>query len=210
MMKNNFETLSLVGQYAKLEPLAFEHCQELLSAANFSRSTFDLTDVPSDVDSMNTYISTAIKGRENGTIIPFTVRDKRTGKILGSTRFANLEYWKWRDNHPLKRNSSIPDALEIGWAWLSEDAQRTGITTDCAILLLTQAFEGFNVHRVTFKTDSRNERSRRSIERLGAKLDGVIRYHMPAYDGQIRDSAFYSIISSEWASVSANIRSKLR
>ena len=207
---NEFENLKFEGRYACLEPLQMGHAENLLSAANFSRNTFQFTPVPSDIDTMKNYISIAIDGRKGGSTIPFVIVEKCTGKIVGTTRYANLEYWKWPPNHPLKRSAGVPDALEIGWTWISEKFQRTGINTDCKILLLTHAFEVLKVHRVTFKTDARNEKSRINIERIGAKLDGIIRQHMPAYDGKVRDSAFFSILISEWPEIITNLRNKLR
>jgi RimJ/RimL family protein N-acetyltransferase len=205
-----FLNLKFEGRHACLVPLEMSHLDGLLCAANFSRTTFQFTPVPLDVDAMKAYISTAIDGVKDGSTVPFTILDRKTGRIVGSTRYTNLEYWKWSPNHPLKRSLEIPDALEVGWTWLSEEFQRTGINTDCKILLLTYAFEALKVHRVTFKTDARNEKSRTNIERIGAKLDGIIRNHMPAYDGEIRNSAYYSIIREEWPAVIASLKNKLR
>ena len=91
-----------------------------------------------------------------------------------------------------------PDAVEIGSTWLAPSAQRTAINTHAKLLMLTHAFEAWAVLRVTLKTDARNLRSRAAIERIGARFDGVLRAHMPAFDGGVRDTAFYSIVAVEW------------
>ena len=108
----------------------------------------------------------------------------------------NAERWEWR------RAGAHPDAVEIGSTWLTASAQRTPINTEAKLLMLTHAFEVWNVLRVTLKTDARNGRSRNAILRLGAQFDGVLRAHMPAYDiAEPRDSAYYSILASEWPDV---------
>jgi RimJ/RimL family protein N-acetyltransferase len=102
------------------------------------------------------------------------------------------------------------DAVEIGWTWLAASAQRTGINTEAKRLMLGHAFEVWEVHRVTLKTDARNQRSRAAIERLGAKLDGLLRGHMPAYDGEVRTSAVYSIVRDEWPAVRVRLDELVR
>ena len=102
-----------------------------------------------------------------------------------------------------------PDALEIGATWLSDLAQRTRCNTEAKYLMLTHAFDVWEVHRVALKTDERNTRSRRAIERLGAKLDGVRRADMPGQDGSVRSSAYYSIVRAEWPAVRATLEQSL-
>jgi RimJ/RimL family protein N-acetyltransferase len=98
---------------------------------------------------------------------------------------------------------------EIGGTWLAPRVQRTPVNTEAKLLMLAHAFEVWRVRRVSLKTDARNERSRRAIERLGARFDGVLRAHMPAADGGLRDSAFYSILDAEWPAVRETLRSRL-
>ena len=116
-----------------------------------------------------------------------------------------IERWKWTDaGNPLqRRRPEFADALEIGSTWLAKPAQRTAVNTHAKLLMLTHAFEVWEVRRVMLKTDARNVRSRNAIERLGAKFDGVLRAHMPAFDGGVRDTAFYSIVATEWPTVKA-------
>jgi len=121
--------------------------------------------------------------------------------VVGSTRFGEIESWTWPEAHPQRRPAGIPDAAEIGWTWLAEEAQRTAVNTEAKRLMLAHAFETWRVHRITMITDVRNARSRAAIERLGATPEGVRRAHFPAPDGTVRDSAAYSILAAEWPAV---------
>jgi N-acetyltransferase len=126
--------------------------------------------------------------------------------VVGSTRFMNIEHFAWKVPSDLQRNEDAIDAVEIGATWLGAEARRTAINTHAKLLMLTHAFETWQVRRVTLKTDSRNARSRNAIERLGARLDGILRAHMPAFDGAVRDTAFYSILCDEWPAVGERLR----
>ncbi len=159
---------------------------------------------------MRQYVDSALAGHNLGAILPFAVIQRSTGNAVGSTRFGNIEYWDWPEDSPYQRGEHLPDVVEIGWTWLAPEAQRTGINTESKLLMLTHAFETWMVHRVSFRTDSRNERSRAAIERIGATLDGVVRAASIAYDGAIRDTAYYSIIESEWPAVKGRISALLR
>ena len=99
--------------------------------------------------------------------------------------------------------------MEIGWTWLGAAAQRTAVNTEAKLLMLTHAFEEWRVHRVSFMTDSRNERSRNAILRLGARFDGILRAQRPASDGGIRDTAAFSILESEWPMIRRQLQSRL-
>jgi RimJ/RimL family protein N-acetyltransferase len=197
--------VTLEGTHVLLDPLSFNHIPALVQAATRSRDTFALTDVPADEHAMRRYVEAALAGRDSGTMLPFAIIDRKTGRVVGSTRFGNIEFWKWPAGSPHQRGTHLPDVVEIGWTWLAPDAQRTGINTEAKILMLTHAFESWLVHRVSFRTDARNERSRVAIARLGAKLDGVIRAAQVAYDGAIRDTAVYSILDSEWPAVKSKL-----
>ena len=121
------------------------------------------------------------------------------------TNFIILDRWD--------RYTKTPTSIEIGGTWLAASAQRSGVNTEAKLLMLTHAFEVWCVQRVDLKTDARNERSRAAIERIGAKLDGVVRNwqpsHVPGEEGQPRDSALYSIIPSEWPSIRAQLQERL-
>ena len=204
------DLVTLEGRYVRLEPMSIDHVPALMRAATQSRATYDLTDVPSDEPAMRRYVDTALSLRDAAKALPFTTFDRATGNIVGSTRFGNIEFWNWPAGNPHQRGERLPDVVEIGWTWLSPEAQRTGINTEAKLLMLTHAFESWMVHRVSFQTDSRNERSRAAIERLGARFDGVVRAASIAYDGAIRDSAIYSILDSEWPQVKDRLAGLLR
>ena len=148
--------------------------------------------------------------RDAGSAVPFAIVSVNDDSVIGSTRFWNLERWAWPQGHP-RHGRSAPDACEIGYTWLTRSAIRTAANTEAKLLMLTHAFEVWGVQRVSLKTDARNERSRAAIERLGARYDGTLRCHMPAYGpgGGARDSAFFSIVQEEWPRVKAGLESRL-
>ena len=196
--------LQLSGTHVVLVPLEPRHAAALAHAAAGDRSTFTLTWVPDGPDDAERYVAKALADRDAGTAVPFATTRAADGEVLGSTRFMNIERWPWDLAGP------DPDAVEIGSTWLAPSAQRTPVNTEAKLLMLTQAFDMWHVHRVTLKTDARNERSRNAILRLGAQFDGVLRANMPAYDGAWpRDSAFYSILASEWPAVRSGLRARL-
>jgi RimJ/RimL family protein N-acetyltransferase len=200
------QPVTLSDDVVVLEPLSQDHADDLLTAASARRDTYGLTRVPDSAEAMHAYVQLGLSEQARGLSIPFVTRDARTQRILGSTRFMNIERWTWPPpGSPLQRTSEQADAVEIGSTWLTHDAQRTAVNTHAKRLMLTHAFEGWEVRRVTLKTDARNLRSRTAIERLGARLDGVLRAHMPGFDGAVRDTAFYSIVSAEWPAVKARL-----
>jgi len=188
--------LTFTGGHVRLEPLAGDHAPALLDAASAARGTFAFTLVPADLPAMKAYVETALAEQARGEAMPFVVRDG-SGTVVGSTRYMMIERWTF-PGAPAEPVPSGPDALEIGFTWYAERVQRTALNTEAKLLLCTQAFEGWGVRRITWKTDARNARSRAAIERLGARLDGVLRAHRPAADGAVRDTAFYSMLRSEW------------
>jgi len=206
---NALPPLTLVGRRVRLEPLGLAHVQPLLDAANESRATYGLTNVPHDEAAMRAYIEIAIAQRERGMALPFATVDLTASRVVGSTRFGNIEYWTWPAPRLLPHPSVDFEAAEIGWTWLAESAQRTAINTEAKLLMLTHAFESWRLRRVNLKTDARNERSRNAIARLGASFEGVLRSHMPAYDGGVRDTALYSLLASEWPRAKAGLERRL-
>jgi RimJ/RimL family protein N-acetyltransferase len=143
---------------------------------------------------MEAYIERALAGRVTNGEMPFTVR--RDGRIVGTTRFCNVD--------PRNRR------LEIGYTWYSRSSQQTHVNTACKLLLLEHAFETLGCIAVEFRTHWMNHQSRRAIERLGARQDGVLRNHRILSDGTIRDTVVYSIIQSEWPAVNAGLNARLR
>jgi N-acetyltransferase len=204
------DAVTLEGRYVRLEPLGLDHVPGLVEAATGSRETFDLTHVPADEPSMRGYVEAALADRAADRAVPFATLEARTRRIVGSTRFGNIEFWAWPRGNPHQRGEQLPDVVEIGWTWLAPDCQRTGLNTEAKLLMLGHAFEVWRVHRVSLMTDARNRRSREAILRLGARFDGVLRAARMASDGGIRDTAAYSILDSEWPAVKAALHARLR
>ena len=202
-----FPPLTLEGTHVRLEPLALAHVPALAGAASGPRGTYALTWVPEGEAAMRRYVEEALALREGGAAVPFATVQRATGRVIGSTRFFNFEYFRWPDG--ARAAPQPPDAVEIGWTWLAADAQRTAANTDAKLLMLTHAFESWRVLRVNLRTDARNARSRAAIERLGARLDGILRAHLPAADGGMRDTATYSLLASEWPAAKARLSARL-
>lgn len=198
----------LEGRIVRLEPLSYAHVDGLVEAAAGDRSIFKWTPVPQGEAQVRRYIDAALAMRDSGTAMPFAIIGLDDNLVKGTTRFWNMEYWVWPQNHPLHGNKN-PDVCEIGHTWLSHTAIRTGINTESKLLMLTYAFETWKVWRVCLHTDVRNERSRKAIERIGGKLEGILRAQKISVDFIPRDSARYSIIASEWPDVKEKLTALL-
>ena len=204
-----FDPVVLQGGHVRLEPLDERHVDALAAAADGPRDTFSYTWVPeADPADASRYVQVAADQHARGEGLAFAVVRLATGAVVGSTRFMKAEYWDWNDDDP--DGSGGPDAVEIGSTWLAASAQRTGVNTEMKLLMLDHAFDALGVRRVTLKTDARNRRSRDNIERIGATFEGVLRAHMPATDGGVRDSAWYSILDHEWPAVRDRLVARLR
>ena len=209
-MASAVDPVVLEGRSVRLEPLALEHVPALVAASDGDRSTFGFTFVPDGAAATERYVRTAIKERDDGVSLPFATVDGARGVVVGSTRFMDIQYWNWPTGNPNQRGAEYPDAVEIGHTWLGPEAQRSAVNTEAKLLMLTHAFEEWRVHKVFLKTDERNSRSRNAILRLGTRFDGVVRAQMPAYDGGIRNTAYYSLLDSEWPEAKAALTAKLR
>jgi N-acetyltransferase len=196
----------LRGKAVTLRVLSVADAVALAAAAAESRDEFEYTRVPDGVEDAQRYIETALAEHEAGRRVPFAI--VWHDRIVGSTSYLDLDRWRWPAGSPLQR-SDYPDAVEIGSTWLAASAQRTQCNTESKYLMLAHAFDVWRVHRVTLKTDERNARSRRAIERLGAVFEGVRRAHMPAQDGTVRNSAYYSIVRAEWPDVRRHLEAAL-
>ncbi|MGH7335346.1 MAG: GNAT family N-acetyltransferase [Candidatus Rokuibacteriota bacterium] len=201
--------MTLEGRYVRLEPLTLDHVPALLAVATGPRETYALTNVPSDEPSMRQYVATALADQAAGRALPFATVGRKANRVVGSTRFGNIEFWAWPPGNPHQRGEHVPDVVEIGWTWLAGDVQRSGINTEVKLLMLSHAFEHWRVHRVSLMTDARNTRSREAIQRVGARFDGVLRAARVAADGAIRDTAAYSILDIEWPAVKAALQARL-
>lgn len=189
------DDITLAGQHALLEPLAPDHEDGIRMAVEDGELwKLWFTSVPRP-EAVGEYIQNLLAQKDRGVTYPFSVRDKASGQIVGGTRFLNIDGANRR--------------LEIGGTWYSQSVQRTGINTECKLLLLAHAFETLGCIAVEFRTDWFNKRSQAAIERLGAKRDGVLRNHMIMPDGRVRDTVVYSIIQNEWPGVKRNLQHKL-
>jgi N-acetyltransferase len=200
-----------------LEPMTIDHVNDLCAAASEDRSTYTYTNVPDGREDTKRYIDSALTDFSKGLALPFVVRHIHTGRIVGTTRFLDLEVFSWPSpwppgvaNGPSPTDSTPPTVAEIGSTWYAASFQRTGVNTECKLLMLAHAFDSWHTIRVTLKTDARNIRSRSAIQRLGATFEGIRRAHVPASDGGIRDTAYYSILAEEWPAVRTNLQERLQ
>jgi RimJ/RimL family protein N-acetyltransferase len=201
--------VTLEGRIVRLEPLALEHVRPLVEAAGRSRATYAFTWVPEGEAEMRRYVEAALAEQAAGRAVPFATVERAGGRVVGSTRLFNIEFWAWPEGNPNQRGGRLPDVAEIGWTWLAADAQRTAVNTEAKLLMLAHAFDVWRVHRVSLMTDARNERSRQAILRIGARFDGVLRGARPASDGAIRDTAAFSILDEEWPAVRQRLEARL-
>jgi RimJ/RimL family protein N-acetyltransferase len=190
----------LQGKHIRLEPLEHRHVEGLVAAAADDPSLYKWSPVPQGAAEAVLYVDTALAWKDAGSAVPFAIVRAADGVVLGSTRFWNLERWLWPPGHA-SHGRSVPDACEIGYTWLAGSAIRTAANTEAKLLLLTHAFEAWQVLRVCFHTDARNQRSRAALERIGGQFEGILRAHRMAADYIPRDSVRYSIVASEWPAV---------
>ena len=189
-------TVRLEGELAALEPLGAGHADELWEAAQAPEIWRWLAHVGRDRECFDHWMELALDAAAAGTEGPFAVRRRADGRVVGSSRYMAVR--------PNDR------ALEIGWTWFEPGAWRTGINLETKLLMLGHAFDDLGCVRVEFKTDARNERSRAALAALPAQFEGVLRNHMIVPDVGQRDSAYFSVIDSEWPEARANLRRRLR
>src|SRR5512137_649690 len=197
--------LTLAGALVRLEPLAAAHLEPLLAAATSDPAeTFPFTHVPRDRGGLARWLEVALQQAAAGKALPFATVEAGGGRVVGSTRFCNVERWAWFDGAERRPPGGV-DALEIGFTWLARPAQRSGLNTEAKLLMLGHAFEVLRVHRVQLKTDARNQRSRDAIARLGARFEGVLRSDRPSAEDGLRDTAMFSVVEAEWPEVRARL-----
>lgn len=202
------DNLTLAGDHVCLEPLTLGHVPALVAAINEDPASFRFSTAPDTEAEMSAWVHDAVAAREAGRELPFATCSYAHKRIVGSTRFYELERWRSPSQNP--QRDRRPDACLIGYTWLGASAQRTACNTEAKLLMLTHAFETWRVHRVAFRIDARNDRSRSAVERLGAKFEGVRRAERLGADGAVRDSAFYSVLAAEWAEVKKSLINRLR
>jgi RimJ/RimL family protein N-acetyltransferase len=184
--------VTLQGRIATLAPLALAHHDALIDVVQ-DGDLWKLwyTKVPSP-ESMHADIERRLNLQTKGSMLPFAVIANSTGKVVGATSYMNIDAEHRR--------------VEIGSTWYAKSVQRTGLNTECKLMLLSHAFDQLNCIAVEFRTHFLNRQSRRAIERIGAKLDGILRSHQLGADGTMRDTCVYSIIASEWPTVKRHLQ----
>jgi RimJ/RimL family protein N-acetyltransferase len=191
------EIFTLAGKHIRLEPLEARHIDGLVAASAGDPELYRWSFVPRGLDETTQYVNTAISWREAGTAVPFATVRQADGVVIGSTRFFDIERFPWPEGH--ERHGRLgPDVCEIGYTWLGRSSIRTAANTEAKLLMLTHAFEDWQMLRVCLHTDERNERSRAAIERIGGKFEGILRSHRIASDYTPRNSARFSIVATEW------------
>jgi RimJ/RimL family protein N-acetyltransferase len=189
--------VTLEGRHVRLEPLGRQHAAGLFAASRPPEIWTYLSRAPfADQIDVEGWIDEAARAQEAGSEVPFATVRRSDGRIVGSTRFIDI-----RRPHR---------GLEIGWTWINPEAQRTAVNTEAKYLMLCHAFDAQGAMRVQLKSDERNQKSRRAMERIGAQFEGVLRQQMfRAHDGYVRSSAMYSILDKEWPAVKAALEAKL-
>lgn len=186
---------TLDGGTIRLEPMGEHHAPALEAAARDGELwTLRVTSVPAPGETA-AYVAAALKGRDEGHMLPFVVVDVPSGQVIGSTRYHDI----------------VPavERLEIGYTWYGRSWQRSHVNTTAKLLLMQHAFETLGAQLVGWRTDNYNFASQRAIERLGARRDGVLRHHALRRDGTVRDTVMYSLAAGEWPEVQAHLRYQL-
>lgn len=205
-MPSEFSTLT--GHHIRLEPLGLHHLDGLLSASAGDPELYRWSAVPQTREAVAAYIETALAWHEAGRALAFATIRIADDAVIGSTRFFDIERWPWPTGH--ERHGRLdPDVCEIGYTWLTRSATRTAANTEAKLLMLTHAFEAWQVLRVCLHTDARNKRSQAAIERIGGKFEGVLRAHRMASDYIPRDSHRYSIVAAEWPEVKTRLTERV-
>jgi RimJ/RimL family protein N-acetyltransferase len=189
------EPVVLEGSFVRLEPMSMDHHARLSDVGldpEIWRYTIVMIRTPEE---MRDYMKSAIELQRGGTSLPFVTIERSSGRVVGSTRFGNYD--------PANRR------IEIGWTWLARPWQRTALNTEAKYLMLTHAFEKLHSVRVELKTDVLNEPSRKSMLRIGAKEEGVLRKHTLMWTGRYRDSIYYSVLDEEWPAVKVQLEKML-
>ncbi|AEP89931.1 acetyltransferase, gnat family [Bacillus subtilis subsp. subtilis str. RO-NN-1] len=192
----NVTLQELTGELIRVVPMDKSHIQGLYESANDENIWTHLPKTITTLRGMEAFVEEALQTKETGTEFPFVIIHRKTGKMVGTTRFLYM--------------SSASRSLEIGWTWFHPSVWGTSVNTECKYLLLQYCFEQLKTIRVQFKTDERNIRSQKAIERLGAVKEGILRNQMIRKDGTFRNSVFYSIIDSEWPSVKQHLEQRLQ
>ena len=185
------EPVTLTGPQLRLEPLTTDHTTALEAAARDGELwNLRVTSVPAPGETA-AYVAAALKGYDDGHMLPFVVIDAASARVIGTTRYHDI----------------VPavERLEIGYTWYGKSWQRSHVNTTCKLLLMQHGFETLGAQLVGWRTDNYNFASQRAIERLGARKDGVLRHHALRRDGTVRDTVMYSLAAGEWPEVKAHL-----
>jgi len=177
--------VTLEGERVRLVSMTLDHIEPLFKAADFPEIwEHTTTQSMGTIADITAYVEVALSEQAEGRTIPFVTTDRVTGEIIGATRFADISV--------MDRN------LAIGWTWLRPDRQRTGVNGEAKALMLQHAFDTWGALRVEIRTDVRNTKSRAAIERIGGTYEGTLRQNMIVGDGRVRNTAYYSVIDTDW------------
>jgi RimJ/RimL family protein N-acetyltransferase len=188
--------VTLEGPLVRLEPLSMDHFSALSLIAFNTEMWRWMSDPMKNEDDLRRYIQAAVEAQATGAALPWATRSKKDDRIIGSTRFADIQ--------------SAHRTLEIGWTWMHPDYQRSGINVEAKYLQLRHAFEVMGARRVAFKTHHQNLKSQTAIQALGAKPEGVFRNHVIMPDGTTRHSHWYSILDEEWPEVKKRLEERMQ
>lgn len=188
--------LLLTGRQMRLEPLQPAHAAALYAAGRDPEiHRYLISPAPASLADVEATVAKTLVAAATGVEVPFVIIHLASGQVAGTTRYFEI---RRRDR-----------ALEIGHTWLAPEFQRTAVNTEAKYLLLRHAFEALGAVRVQLKTDERNDRSRRAIERLGARLEGILHNYQTRWDGFVRNTAMYAIVAADWPAVKARLEARL-
>jgi RimJ/RimL family protein N-acetyltransferase len=195
-----YTTFTLSGQLVRLELLTEKHLDGLAAASANGRELYRWSEVPQTLEQAEQYVRAATSCMNRGVAVPLVILSARDGTVIGSTHFCQLEHWSWPASH-LRHGRNNPDVCEISHTWLSPGAIRTGANLETKLLMLGHAFEQWQVLWVCFHPDKRNELAIRSLEKLGATRDGILREHRLGVDGRPYNSVRFSILAGDWQAI---------
>ena len=184
----------LEGRHVRLEPLSLAHHDALAALLDQTLTQWFPKPVTSAAD-LRDFIAVSLQDQERGQALPFATVDRAGGRVVGSTRFGNIDRANRR--------------VEIGWTFVGRAWQRTAINTEAKLLMMAHAFEALGAIRVEFKTDALNTQSRAALARLGAVEEGYFRNHMVTADGRVRHSVWFSVVESEWPRIKRQLEGRL-
>jgi RimJ/RimL family protein N-acetyltransferase len=195
-MNLRIEPVTLEGVQVRLEPLSLAHLDGLCAVGLEPELWKWIPTQVRDREELRAYVDLALDERRRGVSMPFATLLKAEGRVVGSTRYGNVDLKNRR--------------VEIGWTWIGKPWQRSAVNTEAKLLMLRHAFEVLGCTRVELKTDGLNEKSRNAILRLGARQEGILRKHTLTYSGRMRDTVYFSILDDEWPAVKAGLEAKLQ